>query len=193
MALQAGAYPGFCSRKRLGVFLSILVLSQCCVEQCLEVGFVGCAMVILQYTCRILPLSLLPSNISIGLQFNCCRQVNKPEEADDKHSAQEEEEEDTVEEDQEDEEEEEEEISELEEEFALEEPESPEPRKKRHRPLPAQAGQRKRGRPAVNREGAMEQQLKPAERTERRRKRSEHEQERMEKDLEVDIRGTFMI
>ena len=93
-----------------------------------------------------------------------------------------------MEEDQEDEEEEEEEISEPEEEFELEDPESPEPRKKRHRPSPAQVGQRKRGRPAVNREGAMEQQLKPAERTERRRKRSEHEQERMEKDLEVDTR-----
>jgi len=118
--------------------------------------------------------------------FNCCWQGNKPEEADDKHSAQKEEEDDTVEEDQE--EEEDEDISEPEEEFELDEPESPEPRKNRHRPSPAQGGQRKRGRPAVNREGAMEQQFQPAERIERRRNRSEHEQERMEKDLEVHTR-----
>ncbi|XP_078367104.1 uncharacterized protein LOC144651097 isoform X2 [Oculina patagonica] len=107
--------------------------------------------------------------------------VNKLEEAEDKYSTEEDLEDDTVEEDQE-----EEEISDAEQEFELEEQDSPEPKKKRKRPLHAQGGQRKRGRPAVNREGAaaMEQHKPAPERTERRRKRSEHEQERMEKDIE---------
>lgn len=118
-----------------------------------------------------------------------CQQGNKLEEAEDKYSTEEDQEDDTVEEDQEEEEEEEEEISDAEQEFELEEQDSPEPRKKRKRPAHAQVGQRKRGRPAVNREGAAMAQHYPApERTERRRKRSEHEQGRMEKDLEVDTK-----
>ena len=73
--------------------------------------------------------------------------------------------------------------SEADEEFDSEdEDDSPPPKKKRKPPpIALQVGQRKRGRPAGSKTGALDQQRAG----ERRRKRNAQDQEQIEKDMQV--------
>ena len=61
----------------LPVYFPHTVFSQCCVDSCLEVVCVWVVMVtsLLQEDCyppNLLPLSLLPCKISMGLEFKLC-------------------------------------------------------------------------------------------------------------------------